>query len=533
MPGPNNQARRLLKKMNYRAYLIAACIAAVQPIDAPGQNRSFTSDFPLANCHFSVFGGHPHFILNPGHQLVLAGNDHGQQVEMTITALDATKAITLAIGTKTRTILARVIEEREKIDGQLHEVARYWYARCIETGDIYHFGNEAEFYEEGKLTGTTRLWEAGVQGAMPGIIMPGTFMLGARYFQNRAPGIAVDQAENIAMAVTLTTPAGVFTNCVQIRESDGLRPENEPAIKSYAPGVGLVDDEGILKLREFRLGAAGLPRGCTFSPFSNNPYLPFAPGRQLVLEGMEQGRPIVLRITALDELKHIRIALGNEERLIPARIIEERRSSGGQLVEMARSYYAQCLETGDVYCFGREIERQSSSGAVVRSGWMAGDQGAQPGFVMPGDIAAGARFAQEAASGTSEITGMISASGLALTVPAGTFHDCIAITETNLLLAGGAPAIKTYAPGFGLIDLGGTLKLTSFTLPGDAGSPILSIQDAVLLTWPLTDRSFRIERSSNLQDWTPLDQLPLPIDGRNQLQVPRDAAKQYFRLSLP
>jgi hypothetical protein len=76
--------------------------------------------------------------------------------------------------------------------------------------------------------------------------------------------------------------------------------------------------------------------------------------------------------------------------------------------------------------------------------------------------------------------------------------------------------------------------LTSFHDPNIAtNAPVLSVQDAVLLTWPFTDSWMQLENSSDLQNWVPVLQIPLPLDGRNQVTVPRDRSQNYFRFSAP
>src|SRR5215475_6954237 len=142
--------------MSYLARIIAAFVT----VEAAGQE--FTAQFPIDDIHFSAFGGQPHFMLNPGHRLVLEGQDAGEQVALTVTALNQTKQVTLQSGGKSRTIVARVIEERDVANGALSEVGRLWYARSIETGDVYLFGEEVDFYFDGEIVGQTRLWEAGV-----------------------------------------------------------------------------------------------------------------------------------------------------------------------------------------------------------------------------------------------------------------------------------------------------------------------------------------------------------------------------------
>ena len=64
------------------------------------------------------------------------------------------------------------------------------------------------------------------------------------HYQEIAPN-AQDRAEIIADDVTLRTPAGVFENCLKVEETSGLKPD-EKCYKTYAPGVGLIQDEDLL-----------------------------------------------------------------------------------------------------------------------------------------------------------------------------------------------------------------------------------------------------------------------------------------------
>jgi hypothetical protein len=75
--------------------------------------------------------------------------------------------------------------------------------------------------------------------------MPGRYLLGSRYFQELAPGVALDRAEHTAMGLTIATPAGTFRNCVEVIETSPLEPGHE-SLKRYCPGVGLVVDDGLV-----------------------------------------------------------------------------------------------------------------------------------------------------------------------------------------------------------------------------------------------------------------------------------------------
>lgn len=99
-------------------------------------------------------------------------------------------------------------------------------------------------YKNGKVIGHSGTWRADEKDSKTGIIMPGTILLGARHYQEIAPN-AMDRAEIISNNVTMKTPAGIFHNCIRVEETSGLDPD-EKYYKTYAPGVGLIQDEDLL-----------------------------------------------------------------------------------------------------------------------------------------------------------------------------------------------------------------------------------------------------------------------------------------------
>jgi len=210
---------------------------------AAGKEPDYTDEFFIEECRFTAGGRNPWFSLRPGYQLYLAGHDKGDFIELYITVLDEFRDIcfTKSEG-RNICVKTRVVEEREFINGQLYEVSRNYYARCRQTNDVMYFGEDVCFYDrQGNCVSTEGSWLAGVNGAMPGVIMPGSFMLGARYFQEIAPGVAEDRAENVEMDLDITVPAGTFDDCVVVLETSPLDPGAEDE-KVYARGVGLVMD---------------------------------------------------------------------------------------------------------------------------------------------------------------------------------------------------------------------------------------------------------------------------------------------------
>jgi len=221
-------------------------------ISAAELPSELTSRFPPADCHFSPFGGSPYFPLDPGLQWIYRGTEHGQSVELVVTSMNETREITLNSDEESRTIVARIFDERNFVNEILTDVGRLYYARCVETGDVYSFGSEVTMYSDaGTVIHEESSWLAGSGGAQPGIIMPGRFAVGARYFNQREPGIKMDLAVNSATGVTDAVPAGTFSGCVRIIGTDTLRAATPSMIKIFAPGVGLINDSNRLKLTAF------------------------------------------------------------------------------------------------------------------------------------------------------------------------------------------------------------------------------------------------------------------------------------------
>ncbi len=78
--------------------------------------------------------------------------------------------------------------------------------------------------------------------------MPGTSKVGMKYYQEIAPGIAMDRAEIVSLSETCKTPAGTFTNCMKVKEGSAID-LTASEYKYYAPGIGLVRDEDLLLMK--------------------------------------------------------------------------------------------------------------------------------------------------------------------------------------------------------------------------------------------------------------------------------------------
>ncbi len=83
---------------------------------------------------------------------------------------------------------------------------------------------------------------------------------------------------------------------------------------------------------------------------------------------------------------------------VETRVVEERGIEGGQVVEVARNYFAMCTETNSVFYFGEDVDMYAGGVLVSHNGtWLAGVGGARPGLVMPGVVTLGSRYFHEIA----------------------------------------------------------------------------------------------------------------------------------------
>ncbi len=197
-----------------------------------GPNSPWQEEFGLSKCNLLTTGRNQYFILEPGFQLVLEGDD----TKLQITVLDETKTVD--------GVVTRIIEEREWKDGKLYEVARNYFALCEQTKDVFYFGEDVDYYENDKVVKHDGSWLAGTSGSKAGLIMAGTPKLKMKYYQEIAPGVAMDRAEIVSLTDTCKTPAGKFTGCMKVKEGSAM----EPLVTEYkyhAPGIGLVRDEDL------------------------------------------------------------------------------------------------------------------------------------------------------------------------------------------------------------------------------------------------------------------------------------------------
>ena len=192
---------------------------------------------------FSLASTNAYYPLLVGSRVVLEGEDDGAQIRIEREVLADTEVVAR--------VETHVLEHREYVDGALYEVARNFYVEAAD-GTVCYFGEDVDFYEGGAVANHDGTWRAGQDGAKPGIIMPATPAAGQAYFQESAPGEAIDQGQvegYAAMNIGGQDYDAVLT-VLDINPLDGC---DEPEPKRYVPGIGEVGDVAVV-LMEFTPG---------------------------------------------------------------------------------------------------------------------------------------------------------------------------------------------------------------------------------------------------------------------------------------
>jgi hypothetical protein len=179
---------------------------------------------------FGAAVDNPYFPLRPG-----------MRWEYRAKTADGLETTVVQATARTRTLMGvTCVEVRDtvRLDGEVVEDTYDWYAQQRD-GTVWYFGEDTKEYEGGKVISTEGSWQAGVDGALPGIVMPAYPTVGDRYRQEYYRGHAEDMAEVLDLAGRARVPAGSYDGVVVTKDHTPLEPkllEN----KYYARGVGPV-----------------------------------------------------------------------------------------------------------------------------------------------------------------------------------------------------------------------------------------------------------------------------------------------------
>lgn len=171
---------------------------------------------------------HPFLPFVPGAKFVFDGAEH---VEVEV--LSERKVI---LG-----VSVVVVRDRVFKGGELVEDTLDWYAQDRQ-GNVWYFGEQTAEYENGKVVSTAGSWEAGVDGAQPGIMMLAEPQAGDEYRQEFYQGEAEDMAAIMAISGSITVPAGSWSGAdvLVTEEWTPLEPDVRER-KTYVRGYGVVE----------------------------------------------------------------------------------------------------------------------------------------------------------------------------------------------------------------------------------------------------------------------------------------------------
>jgi hypothetical protein len=173
----------------------------------------------------------PYFPLEPGTTFVYEGETEGVPTREVMYVTNETKVI---LGVTTTVVHVQSFE-----DGVLIEETFDWFAQD-KAGNVWYFGEDTkELDEAGNVVSTEGSWEAGVNGAQPGIIMLADPKKGKRYQQENAPDVAKDMAQVRRLDASVCVRYGCFDNVLVTKEWTPLE-KGVVENKYYAPGIGFI-----------------------------------------------------------------------------------------------------------------------------------------------------------------------------------------------------------------------------------------------------------------------------------------------------
>lgn len=133
---------------------------------------------------------------------------------------------------------ARVVRDTVRRGDEVVEDTFDWYAQDA-AGTIWYLGEDTAEFENGELVSREGSFEAGVDGALPGIALPAHPRPGMSYRQEYSAGEAEDNGAVLSVDELVEVPYGRFDEALLTRDTNALEPDAEE-LKFYARGVGPV-----------------------------------------------------------------------------------------------------------------------------------------------------------------------------------------------------------------------------------------------------------------------------------------------------
>jgi hypothetical protein len=141
-------------------------------------------------------------------------------------------------------VTVRVVKDNLFLDGKLFERTEDWFAQD-KHGTVWFFGEDTALLDaQGNVTSTRGSWTAGVNGAQPGIVMPGKPKVGGSFQQEFSVAVAEDHFVVLNLVSSVTVPFGSFDNVLLTADWTPLEPD-VLATKHSVKGIGLVREADV------------------------------------------------------------------------------------------------------------------------------------------------------------------------------------------------------------------------------------------------------------------------------------------------
>jgi hypothetical protein len=203
---------------------LAGCRGSNDPVIDPGDGGKYTVR-PDPSMFVDRIDN-PWLPLTPGSRWVYEAGG-GERNEVVVT--NQTRAV---MG-----ITATVVRDIETRNGELVEETADWYAQDRD-GNVWYLGEDTRAFRDGEPS-PAGSWEAGVDGALPGIIMKADPKVGDAYRQEYYRGEAEDMGKVVRLGASQRLPFRSFDGLLVTQDRTPLEPEVVEE-KYYAKGVGLV-----------------------------------------------------------------------------------------------------------------------------------------------------------------------------------------------------------------------------------------------------------------------------------------------------
>lgn len=209
--------------------------AATQAAEPKPRSSPSPSDADVDPNDFVREIDNPYLPLEPGTRLTYEGRGAEGAEEIVVEVTDETRKI---LG-----VTVTVVRDTVSRDGEVVEDTRDWFAQDRE-GNVWYFGEDSKELENGEVVSTEGSWEAGKDGARPGMVMKADPQVGDVYDQERAPGVAEDKGEVLSLDESVTVPYGSYDKVLKTKDTNPLEPDVVEH-KFYAKGVGLLKEQEV------------------------------------------------------------------------------------------------------------------------------------------------------------------------------------------------------------------------------------------------------------------------------------------------